>query len=284
MKFCFICTNFNTSSFTIDAIRSLEKNKGHEINIVVVDNNSSEEQKLILSNNLDHLPNVLIYFSKINLGYFRGLNKGIEISRTLGNFDIIIVGNNDLLFPKDLFKNLTKHFDILIKYPVICPGIFTLDNVPQNPHVVHSISSFREIIYDIYHFSFLLSKLILNISRLTHSFTKRRDEIDNFDKKGEIWQGYGACYFLTKCFFEKVGDELWSPSFLLFEEFFLSKQLEDKGFKMYYLPEIKITHLTHSSTSLISSKTKWKFSKESFKIYRKHVKSPILNFLFKENE
>ena len=58
----------------------------------------------------------------------------------------------------------------------------------------------------------------------------------------------------------------------MYEEYFLSKQLLDKGFMTYYEPSIKLTHLMHATTDKLPGKLKWKFSKKSHKEYRKYVK------------
>jgi GT2 family glycosyltransferase len=65
---------------------------------------------------------------------------------------------------------------------------------------------------------------------------------------------------------------LWAPTFLMYEEFFLSKQLADKGYKIFYEPSIKVIHLTHATTNNLPSKTKWLIARDSHKIYRKYVK------------
>ena len=271
MNLCFICTNFNSSDFTIKCINSLLLDNS-EIVVFIVDNNSIESEKLKLKEKFNKVDKVYVEYSKSNLGYFKGLNKGINNAKKIKNFDLYIIGNNDLLFPIGFKDLLHKNKKTFLKYPVVSPGIYTIDGKPQNPHVVKNISTIRELIYNIYYFSYFLSRLIIKIANITSFLTRRKDEINNYKKAGEIWQGYGACYILSKKFFSHVDNELWSPSFICFEEFFLSKQLEKKGFKTYYLPELKITHLLHSSFKKVSNKVKWKYSRESFKIYRKYVK------------
>lgn len=271
MKISFICTNYNSSVYTIECAESLRR-ISEDIDIIIIDNNSSETEKNLLKENLSSIQNLLIEFSDKNLGYFGGLNKGIEISRRKGVCDLLIIGNNDLLFNNSLLESLESIKKLFNKYPVISPAIFTEDGNPQNPHVIDGISNFRERVYDMYYSSYTIARIIMFISNITKKYTKRKDEIENFSKEGEIWQGYGACYFLTKKFFDEVGNYLWNPSFISFEEFFLSRQLELKGFKTYYTPNVMVTHRLHSSFKKISSKQKWKYTRDSFKIYRQYIK------------
>ena len=70
--------------------------------------------------------------------------------------------------------------------------------------------------------------------------------------------------------------ELDNPSFLFYEEFFLSKQLERAGYKYFYEPEIKLIHRLHTSTGLEPKLKLWKFGRDSHKKYR------IMNPIFKK--
>ena len=271
MEIAFICTNYNNSNLTIDCIESLLQNKDINFKFFVVDNDSSEDQKNILLHEYQQNTNVKLIMSYENIGYFGGLNLGLKESLK-EDFDLRIFGNNDLIFNSSLKRELLSTKNLWNKYPIISPYIETLDGHPQNPHVVKRIGLAREIIYSIYHANYFLSKIILRLSKLTRRLTKRKDEENNFDKEMEIWQGYGACYIMTNLFLDQVSTELWSPTFLMFEEFFLSHQINQKGYNIIYTPRINVKHITHATMGNVPSKQKWKFSQESFKIYRKHVK------------
>lgn len=271
MKIGFVFTNYNNSAFTEDAIKSIGKVDNCNFEIVVVDNASDKEDVKELRRIEKNNEYVKVLYNKENVGYFKGLNLGIHyIRNNFKDISVLVVGNNDVLFHEDFYDKLVEKQELLTKYPVISPNIITADGFPQNPHVIKEISKIREFVYDVYHFNYLFAKLILKLARLTHSFTDRKDE-EQHDVAQEIHQGYGACYILSPKFFE-LFDELWSPTFLMYEEYFLSKQLLDKGFMTYYEPSIKLTHLMHATTDKLPGKLKWKFSKTSHKEYRKYVK------------
>ncbi len=270
MKVCVVATNYNNSKYTISLYESLLKAKGIDFQLVVVDNNSSDKELEILRN-LDKDSRVRIIYSKKNVGYFKGLNIGISSieDKEKKTFDIWLVGNNDITVPDNFILSLKSKYDFLKKYPVVSPNIVTLDGIHQNPHVINSISCFREIIYNIYHSRHFLAKIIIWLAKLTKRLTDRSDE--RFHQHAqEIYQGYGACYILTPIFF-RYFDSLWSPTFLMYEEFFLSKQLSDKGFKIFYEPEIIVFHACKGATGSLPSLTKWEFSRESHNEYRKYV-------------
>lgn len=271
MKIGFVITNYNNSILTKGAIESLNKNKNGDFEIVVVDNSSDDENLQKLKIIETTIKNVSVIYSPENVGYFKGLNLGIKHLRSKHPFlDWIIVGNNDVLFPDSFYNSILNKKNLSEKYPVVSPNIITQDGFHQNPHVINKIGKIREFIYDIYHSNYLIAKWIIFLSKITNKFTDRNDE-DKHEIAQEIYQGYGAMYILTPKFFENF-DELWSPAFLLYEEYFLSKQLSDKGYSIYYEPSIKMTHLMHASTDKLPGYVKWKFSKTSHKIYRKYVK------------
>jgi GT2 family glycosyltransferase len=271
MKIGFVFTNYNNSHFTRDAVQSILINDNpKESAVIIVDNKSNDtEIELLREIKLD-FPDINLILNDENLGYFKGLNKGIRYIRdNIKSIDHIVVGNNDLIFPSDFNDILSENRDIFEIYPVISPDLITLDGVHQNPHVIKEISRFRELIYDIYHSSFFMAQVITMLAKKSKKITDRKDE-EQFNVAQIIYQGYGACYILGPLFF-KYFDQLWSPSFLMGEEFFLSKQLESINKKVYYEPGIKVCHQEHASVRNIPKKTMWQFSREAHKIYRKYV-------------
>ena len=271
MKICIIVTNYNNSEHTIAFYNSLKKVPNLDFFMIVVDNQSKESSVSELCS-IENENRVKIIFEQTNLGYFGGLNAGIKWARARQNrfhFDLWIVGNNDLRVDGDFYESLSASVDIFGKYPVISPNIVTLDGTHQNPHVIKSISPFREFVYDIYHLSYPIAKLIVFVARLTRMFTDRKDELQH-EYSQEIYQGYGACYFLTQLFFENF-DYLPNCSFMMYEEFFISKQLSDRGLKLFYEPNLKVLHYCKGSTGLIPGKKMWEFSREGHLKYRKYV-------------
>jgi GT2 family glycosyltransferase len=273
MRVGFVFTNFNNSKFTRDAVKSISLNDFFpESCVVVVDNRSDYKEVEILKEILTDYPRIHVIFNNENLGYFKGLNKGIRYLRD--NYKDIchmVIGNNDLIFPPEFIKSVMANVKVFENYPVISPDLVTLDGMHQNPHVIKKISKFREFIYDVYYSSFLMARFITAMAKQTKKFTDRNDERE-FKVAQTIWQGYGACYILGPLFFENF-DQLWAPSFLMGEEFFLSQQMENKNMKIFYDPDFVVIHQEHASVSKIPKKKLWEFSRESHEIYRKFVKS-----------
>lgn len=263
-------TNFNNSFFTIQAVNSLLliQDLSFSYDIIIIDNDSNQEN-IDLLKTLQNINSVKIVFCNLNLGYFSGLNKGLEIinnSETI--YNAVIIGNNDLVFPQDFFNSIILKLELFSKYSVVAPNIITLDGIHQNPHVINRISPIREFIYDIYFSNYNIAKLISWLALKTKQITRRGDE-DFHSIAQPIHQGYGACYILGSLFFENF-NFLFAPTFLMGEEYFLSIQLESIGQKVFYEPSIIVKHHDHASFAKLPAKKIWMITKDSHKIYRKY--------------
>lgn len=267
----FIFTNYNNTQYTETIIKSIRETDASGSPIIIVDNASKSVHVNRLVSFCESYEEVVLIKNEENIGYFSGLNTGIRFGRKhFSSVKYWVVGNNDLTFPENLKAQMLNVKDVLERYPVISPNIFTLDGIPQNPHVISAISKIRELIYDIYHLNYYMALAIQKVASITKRFTDRSDE-QHHETAMEIYQGYGACYILTPMFFENF-EELWSPTFLMYEEYFLSLQLERRGFKTYYEPSIKVLHHWHATTATLPKKLYWGLSRDAHKEYRKYVK------------
>lgn len=271
MKIGYVCTNFNNSHFTVKAVETLLSNPCHTYEVVVVDNNSREDQALLLKNLGERYSNVEVIISPSNVGYFRGLNIGIKALRSrCPDVEWMVIGNNDLEFPSD-FSNRLAHAETRLRdFPVVSPDVVTIEGEHQNPHVITGISPIRELFYDIYYFNYFLGLVIHKLAKLFPGLSERTDE-EHWRVPRLIYQGHGSCYLLGPKYFENF-QELWAPTFLMSEEFFLSKQLSDAGFSVYYEPSIQVIHHWHGSLEKIPSRQRWKFARDAHREYRKYVK------------
>lgn len=271
MKIGYVCTNYNNSHYTQEAVKSLLANPGHEYRVVVVDNCSRVEAKELLQILADKFPQVHIIFNEENVGYFKGLNIGIEYLRQQDpQIEWMVVGNNDLEFPADFGDRLAMHKDAWRSYPVISPDVITVDGLHQNPHVIASISRLRELFYDLYYANYYVGLCMQRLASYFRTAIARGDE-EQWQKPQFIYQGHGSCYLLGPAFFDHFS-AFWAPTFMMSEEYFLSKQLSDVGLRVYYDPAIKVVHHWHATMTQLPSKTRWQMARDAHKEYRKYVK------------
>jgi GT2 family glycosyltransferase len=271
MKIGYVCTSYNNSHFTVDAARSLAANAGHDVAVVVVDNSSTKAEQRILSNLERELPQVSVIFSEENVGYFRGLNLGMaRLRRDRPDIDWMIVGNNDLEFPADFGDKLASNVGRWREFPVVSPDVFTVDGQHQNPHVISGISKAREIFYDLYYSNYHLGRLIHATANRFRGLSDRKDE-ESWHIAQSIYQGHGSVYLIGPRFFE-IFAELWAPTFMMSEEYFLSKQLSDAGYQVYYDPAVQVIHHWHASLANLPTRRRWELARDAHREYRRYVK------------
>lgn len=271
MKIGYVCTNYNNSSYTINAVKTLKAGVGHDYVVVVVDNNSDSRSVQQLRELAEEYPDITLILNSENMGYFRGLNVGIQyVRRHHPGIAWLVVGNNDLEFPLDFADNLARFEHKLQAHAVVSPDIVTVEGEHQNPHVISGISKLREVFYDLYYANYYLGLTIQKLAKLLPSISERPDE-EEWQIPRHIYQGHGACYLLGPRFFEQF-TELWAPTFMMSEEYFLSKQLSDVGQRVYYEPAIRVVHHWHGSLEQLPSRKRWNMARDAHREYRKYVK------------
>lgn len=264
----FVFTNYNNSGYTREAVRSIRADESHcRSHVVIVDNASNASNVRELQCMESEIPGINIVYSSSNDGYFRGLNCGIRSLKAFApHVEHVVVGNNDLVFPKGFRDSVISCADIFRYAPVVSPDLVTLDGVHQNPHVRDRVGVVRETIWDLYYSNYTIAKFILWIAGRTRAMTERQD-FKSYMEAGPIEQGYGACYILGPLFFEHFG-LLWAPTFLMGEEYFLTKQLRDKGYSVLYEPRIRVLHHDHASIGKVPSERLWRYGREAHRLYR----------------
>ena len=269
MKYGFVCTNYNNAHFTVTAVDSLVAGDEPPCRIVIVDNASGADDVAILRALAARVPVVDLVLNAENIGYFPGLNVGIRRLRALQTgLDYAVVGNNDLEFPTEFGRVLAAEMSSFQRYAVILPDIVTLDGVHQNPHIVDGISPLRELVYDAYYSNFVIAALITRATKTMGALARRKDASRHHERR-DVRGGIGACYVLTRLFLEEFG-ELAAPTFLMGEEYFLTRQLEERELTMRYEPALVIKHRCNGALDKLSSRKIWRFAQVAHRLRRSY--------------
>jgi hypothetical protein len=262
-----VLTNFNNSNLSLNYYESINKlvqsNSFFISYFIIVDNNSIQEEKDILANYKNSNETILkVLYNPDNIGYFNGLNIGLKyITDNCISYAAIIVGNNDLMFSEDFLVSFEKNYNIIKDFPVICPNLYDLEGIKQNPHLLKPISNVRKLIHYLYYKSYPFALFVI----LFVSITKSKRKINQLSPNGYIHAGYGACYILTPIFFTYYS-ELFSPFFLMYEESAMTLQLNYIGHKPFYMEQLKILHLEHSTFKKMSNRFAWECGSKSYKV------------------
>ncbi|MES2517798.1 MAG: glycosyltransferase [Bacteroidota bacterium] len=266
MKVAFICVNYNNASISISYIENVQKIKSNNnVKIIVVDNASKEGDYKILNNYIENLQDdsISLIRSKQNLGYFNGLNIGIKQALNDGFNEYQIIGNNDIEFSSD-FLEVLRVINLKENEMILSPDVVTTEGIHENPHVIEKISFFRWLKHEVYFSSYYIACLIT----LFYS-AERKPKLFDSERK-YIHMGIGALYVLTPNFFSKFS-ELWDKVFLYGEEAILSGQILSVDGKILYEPTLRCFHNESATTSKLTSKSKYKITRESYKIYKKYL-------------
>ncbi len=262
----FICVNFNNFFYTQKLIESLQRqvgfNKEFYLSCTVVDNSTDKEDSHRLENYCSSIKWSNYIRSSSNLGYFGGLNLGLEYAKT-DDFDFIIICNNDLEFDKMFCANLIKIKSYSNVF-AICPDIITPKQEHQNPHLKTRMPTLGKIKLDFYFFSYRIAKALTFIK---NNFNLNK-KYKYTEESCEIHMGIGACYILTKTFF-RYFEKLDYPFFLYGEEAFFSEQIHSKNGVLMYEPSLKVNHAESATLATLPKKIPYNFAKEGYSTYRK---------------
>lgn len=268
MIYNFILINYNNSNISIKCVHSINRIKQLH-NVLIVDNNSIEEQKQILRES-----NVKVLFLSSNIGYASALNVGIDYFFDKFQDDqIIIVGNNDLVYDENFCDNI-EGSKFSADTMIICPNIIKSGSgVHQNPFSIDAYSRVQILKYDIFYSNYYFAIFFLLIYRLLFGLNSENDR-KGFDKSQYIYMGHGACYILLPYFLKKCR-RFDSPTFLFGEELFIGEQIHRNNGCLYYDKNIKVIHNEHSTTGNGISRSKFMYMKESYRKFRKFRKTQM---------
>lgn len=202
-----------------EVIDCLEKQEFTKFEIIVIDNNSTKENQLLLEEYMKNYPgtNVRYIKSKYNLFYAGGNNKGLK----LANGRYVCLLNPDVWFGPDFLGSAMEFF----KSPFY-PDIFA----PK----MNFFSAKNRIWY-----------AGAKIKPISYYFSKHLGffEIDHsqYDKIFQTDYANGACLFIKRDVLEKIGflDDIL---FIYVEEVDLNVRAKNAGFKILYNGTIKIYH------------------------------------------
>lgn len=265
-RICVIMVNYNNSQLSIDCYKSIVSQKDVvELSIIVVDNNSKVEEKNILKEFQSEHKDFEVLYLDTNIGYFPGMAKGQEYAYSKGEYDFMIIANNDLIYDSNFFRTLAN-ININIDIMVISPDIVTPEGIHQNPHFINRISTIRRIFYRLYYSNWYISLIFNYLLKLFNSKRSLKNK-PGYDKEQYIYLGFGACFILTKSFMKSVGI-VDNRSFLMGEEALLRQQVETAKGKILYIPKLKVKHLDSATFKKMPSRFAYDNHRKSYKLYK----------------
>lgn len=289
IKVAVVILNWNRKSDTLECIRSVHelRTMNYQLITIVVDNNSKDGSV----EEFRKQKNITLVTNRDNLGYTGGNNEGIKKAIELGA-DFIMVLNNDTILDKHLVKELLE-----VAKNKKDAGIFT----PK----IYFAKSF-EFHKDRYERNELGKVIWAAGGKIdwdnVYGINRGVDEVDTgqYDRVEEVDFGSGACLFVKREVFEKVGifDNRY---FMYYEDTDLCEKAKKSGFKTVYVPTAKLWHKVAQSSGIGSGlndyyisrnrllfgtlfapfRTRFALLRESFRLYltgREWQKKGVIDF------
>ncbi len=258
-KISVIIINYNSSLYTINCVNSVIKHTNNNLNfeIIVVDNNSSVDQKQLL-HQLPNADNIKVVYSKINLGFAAGNMYGVQFAS--GDYYLFL--NNDSIFIKDCLS-------LFYNYCVSNPNTALVSSYTQNED--------DELQFNYSHFPTISSKFFgVSISKLFNNVNyPAKQNIHKQPFKVDLVGG--ALMFVNAKHFASVGG-LDTTFFLYCEEEDLALRFTNAGYDVVIIPEVTVKHFGSKSTEK-SIEIKKEFYISFLYFYKKHygfIKTSLL--------
>jgi hypothetical protein len=231
-----IIINYNTFQMTSDCIRSIyQHTKATPFEVILVDNASSERDP---KDFLREFPQLQLIESKTNSGFAGGNNLGIAAAR--GEFVLLL--NSDTLLTED---SISKTVSYLKNNPQI--GVVGCRQVFPDGKVQYSARKFRTISWELLDlFRFIIYAMSYQRrSRLMLGQFFQHDESVEAD-----WVN-GAYFLLPKSLIQQLpGGKLDERFFMYGEDVLWCEQIKKLGYKIFFLADTTIIHISSGSTDL----------------------------------
>jgi len=242
-----IVLQYNHADLTRQCLRSLMRHLGQRNEIILVDNDSTEEEARRLGS---EFPDVEFVACEENGGFGRGNNVGA--ARAAG--DILLFLNNDTVIDSDFVAPLLRRFETTPRAGVVGPKLLNQDGSFQLS-AGHLPTFAREVVDK------AIAAAINRGNRAVHRAVENR-----FARARQVGWVTGAALAVRRDIFVAVGgfDESF---FMYFEDKDLCARAQAAGFEVWFDPASELRHLRGGSASTSAART---YRSSQTLYYRRH--------------
>ena len=260
MKLSVIIVSYNVKFFLEQCLRScIKATQNLEAEIIVVDNNSVDESTEMVKKKF---PNISLIHNQKNVGFSKANNQAILKAK--GEFILLL--NPDTLVEEDAFEKAT--FFMSEEKEVGAVGVQMIDGKGEFlDESKRGIPDFQTSI-----FKFLgLHKFFPNSKILNNYYLGNLDK----NKRHEVEVLVGAFMLIRRSVLDKIGllDEQF---FMYWEDTDLCMRIVKKGYKNYYLGDVKIIHYKGESNKRHTLSFTIGFNKSMLSFVKKHFSKHLL--------
>jgi GT2 family glycosyltransferase len=249
-----VTVNYNHSETTLDLLESLTKITYPNIEVIVVDNASPNDNPRIIK---EKYPSVILVESVINYGFAGGNNLGIMRSRG----DYVLLLNNDTVVSEDFLEPLVQKFLDNPDFGAVSPKIlyYYLINTIQ-------YAGFTEID----------RKTVRN-----RTIGKGETDHGQYDTDSETAYTHGAAMMVPMSVIKHVGMMSYE-FFLYYEEADWCFRIKNHGYKIGYVHNSKVFHKESVTTGKLSDLKVYYLTRNRLVFMRRniHGKDFIISMLY----
>lgn len=244
-----ILVNYNGAQDTIDCIKSLTAIRNTEVEIIVVDNKSSDDSLYVLSE-AQRMYSFTLLKAKENKGFSAGNNIGMAYAIDKG-YDYFLLLNNDTVVKQDFLKMLLKPFES----DAYCGATTSKICYYSDPDMLwYDGGSFNQ-----------------KLARTVHWNYGMRDAQERKTNTAVTFAS-GCCMCLSKALVEEIG--LLDEDYFLYEEDAdLCCRIISAGHRIIYVPASVIYHKVSASTGRGSPMSQYYSVRNKYMLIKKCISS-----------
>jgi len=245
-KVSIIVLNWNGKQFLKNCLDSLRKLTYKSVEIIIVDNNSTDGSQEFIKK---YYPKFILVENKKNYGFARGNNIGFHKSK--GKYVLFL--NNDTVVSPSFLESLVDDLEKDSKIGCIQPQI----RLTSEKDRLDQMGSYISFVGFLYHYGY-----------------RKKYSEKTYGKRREIFSAKGACIMFSSKLLKKIGlfDE---DFFIFFEETDLCFRVWLSGYRVVYEPKSTIYHVVGGDTT---ASDKYKYERRIYLIFRNTNCSYLKNF------
>jgi len=217
-----IVLNWNGKEDTSHCIESIEKIQYSNLEIVIVDNGSSDDSCATFKKKF---PACTLLETGKNLGYTGGNNVGIEYGLKQG-FDYFLILNNDTIVDENIVEGFLEVFNSHPNAGVVGAKVYLMDDPERFDHLGGNWNSKTN-----------------RFDMVAHHIL---DDHKSFESPRELDYVVGAAIMIDRTVIEKIGP-LDARFFLYVDETDFCYRAKNAGFSVISAPNAKIWHKVSAS-------------------------------------
>lgn len=242
-----ILLNYNSTNDCRKCISHLQKQTGVDLEIIVVDNCSREENRVAIEKLCQEVKCTFIANSR-NAGYNAGNNVGLKYAAEKG-YEYALIANPDMEFPQtDTIIKMISIIENAEDIVALGTDIITKEGIHQNPRLYKQQKWYKS-------FNWIFDFIKISENKVPSWIEK--PNISHY------CNGLNGCCLLLRLSFIKHIGYFDERIFLYGEEAIFARQVESSSRKMYYASNIQVVHNHQKSkegNSLVLLKH-WKHSR-----------------------